>query len=469
MLLEKNFEKDVASIESTLCTQKNFDLVSHPFSLIYKKACAFYIDGYVPDASLSKLFDSLRFIGDETLLKDEETFIESSIPYGDVGTEESLEGICTDILSGRCVLIIEGFAKGIVIDIRSYPQRSVSEPDKEKVLRGSKDSFVESLIFNAALIRRRIRDTNLRFEYFQIGDRSKTDVGVCYLDDKVNKKHLQILKKKLREIKVPALTMNQQTLADLLIKRPWIDPFPKFRYTERVDTATAQIFKGDIVVIIDNAPSVMLMPVTLFDIMEEANDYYFPPITGTYLRIVRYIVTLLTTFITPLWLLALKNPESVPEMFQFVLLKTEPNIPILLQLILLEIAVDGLKLASLNTPSMMTTSLSMIGGIIVGDFAVKTGWFCAESMLYMAAVALANFSLPSVEMTYALKFTRIFNLILTSLFGIYGFFGGIIITFLSMAFNRSIFGFTFLYPLIPFDGKKLLGKFVRFREKSNSK
>lgn len=468
MKISEELATNVKNIDAELCVEKNFDIVSRLFEVCGKRACVYYIDGYVDDGTCSKFFETLQAVDDEKKLENATVFSRSCIPFGDIVTRTDLSDTCSDVLSGRTVLLVDGFEAAFCVDFRKYPQRSVSEPDKEKVMRGSKDSFVESLTMNAALLRRRIRSGELHIEYFNIGRLSKTDVAVCYLSDRVNKKHLDILKRKLRSIKTDSLTMNQQSLADLLIKRTWLDPFPKFRYTERVDTASAQITEGDILVIVDNAPSVMMMPVTLFDVMEEANDYYFPPLTGTYLRLVRYVVTLFTTFMTPLWLLCLAYPESVPETLRFVLLSEPPNIPVIVQLIILEIAVDGLKLASLNTPSMMTTSMSMIGGIIVGDFAVKSGWFNAECMLYMAVVALANFSLPSTEMSYALKFVRIICLLTTYFFGLWGFVGGVVFCFLSVALNRSVFGFTFLYPLFPFNGKRLLKKFFRTKLRSDS-
>lgn len=469
MKIEKELSKNMTEIDSILCIKENFDIVSRLFTICGKRACVYYIDGFADDATSSKFFETLQSTDDGKKLEDATAFSRACIPFGDIAERTDIAESCTDILSGRTLLLVDGFDTGFAVDFRKYSQRSVSEPDKEKVMRGSKDSFVEALTMNAALIRRRIRSEELRIEYFNVGRVSKTDIAVCYLNDRVNKKHLDILKKKLRSIKTDALTMNQQSLADLLIKRTWIDPFPKFRYTERVDTASAQIMEGDILVIVDNAPSVMMMPVTLFDVMEEANDYYFPPLTGTYLRLVRYAVTVLTTFMTPLWLLCLAYPENVPETLHFVLLDKPPNIPVIVQLLILEIAVDGLKLASLNTPSMMTTSMSMIGGIIVGDFAVKSGWFNAECMLYMAVVALANFSLPSTEMSYALKFVRIICLLTTYFFGLWGFVAGIAFCVLSVAFNRSVFGFTFLYPLIPFNGKRLLKKFFRLKLRSDGK
>ena len=193
-------------------------------------------------------------------------------------------------------------------------------------------------------------------------------------------------------------------------------------------------------------------------IMEDANDYYFPPVTGIYLRIVRYLTALVTTFLTPLWFLALCYPQDVPSALSFIVPQDPGAVPVLLQLLILEISIDGLKLASLNTPTLMSTTMSVLGAVIIGDLAIDTGWFCAESLFYMGFVALSNFSMPSYELSYAFKFSRIILLILTGLFGIWGFAGGVVLMFLMMLFNKTFLGYKFLYPFIPFDPQKIRKK-----------
>ena len=209
--------------------------------------------------------------------------------------------------------------------------------------------------------------------------------------------------------------MNQESLAECLYPHKWYNPFPKFKYTERPDTAAAEILDGKIVLLTDNSPAVMILPVSVFDIMEEADDFYFPPVTGTYLRVTRFVIALLTLLLTPTWLLFLQNPQWIPPQFAFIKISGDLYVPVFAQLLILEFAIDGLKLAAINTPGMLTTPLSVIAGLVVGEFAVQSGWFNAETMLYMAFVAIANYTQASYELGYALKFMRILLLILTAL------------------------------------------------------
>lgn len=460
--MQQNYEMTVQGLKEHLRVNESFDLIARDIRVGNKKACLFFIDGMIKDDVMEKILEYFYGALPEQV-KDVETFAQMGVPYVEVGLEDNQENITVGILSGILALVVEGFDQVVMVDARTYPVRSVEEPDKDRVLRGSRDGFVETLVANTALIRRRIRHPSLTMSIFSVGKRSKTDVVVCYMEDVVDKKLLKTIKDKIKNAKVDSLTMNQQSLVEAIHPYKWFNPFPKFKYCERPDTTASALLEGNIVLLVDNSPSAVILPTSIFDVVEEADDYYFPPFTGTYLRFSRYIVTFVTLILTPVWLLALQNPELVPQAFQFVLLKEEPNIPVFWQLIILELAIDGLRLASLNTPSTLSTSLSVIAGIVLSDFAVQSGWFSTEALLYMAFVAISNYTQPSDELGYALKFMRILLLILTVLWNLWGFAIGIVLIFLMLLFNKTISGKSYLYPLIPFHGKELWKRFFRSR------
>ena len=278
-------------LRTAIHAAESFDILTREIEICGRAATLFFIDGFVKDEIMEKLMEFFYSIGTPDTLHDAQSFARGGIPYVEVALEDELSAITTQFFSGVSVLLVDGFDRAILIDTRTYPQRETGEPDKDKVFRGSKDGFVETLIFNTALIRRRIRDSALRMEYYQIGTTSKTDVALCYLSSRADSALLEKIRAKLSAIRVDALTMNQESLAEALIRHRWYNPFPKFKYTERPDTTAAQILEGDIVLLVDNSPSAMILPVTLFDVIEEANDFYFPPITGTYLRLTRCLVT----------------------------------------------------------------------------------------------------------------------------------------------------------------------------------
>lgn len=460
-IINKDFKETINTINKELRVDKSFDLIYRTFKIDDKKASLYFIDGFAKDDILQKLMQYFMDMSNEDDIDNYHDFLKTKLPYIEVDVCDELEKLKLNVLSGVIALVIEGYEKIILIDARTYPMRSIEEPTKDKVFRGSKDGFVETLVSNTALIRRRIRDTNLTFEIYTIGRISKTDVVVAYMNNKVDKKLLANIKEKLNSIKVDSLSMNQESLAECLYKGKWFNPFPKFQYTERPDTSASAIMEGHIVILVDNSPSAMIIPVSFFDILEEADDYYFPPITGTYFRFTRVIVTLVALFLTPVYLLFAYGYVDTPKWLEFIIIKDTINVPILAQLLILEVAIDGMKLAAVNTPDMLNTPLSIIIGVVLGDAAVSSGWFNNEIMLYMAFVAFANFTHGSFELGYALKFLRIFLLLTTSIFGLWGFIGGVIIILLLVAFNKTVSNESYIYPLIPFNGKKLINIFIR--------
>ena len=333
---------------------------------------------------------------------------------------------------------------------------------------GSRDGFVETLIFNTALLRRRVRDTQLTMQYFSIGRRSKTDVVLCYLSGKANPDYVRMMQKRLEAIDTDALTLGHQSLAECLIKTRWYNPFPKIRYTERPDTAAAQVLEGSVLIFCDNSPQVMILPVSIFDFMQETNDYYFTPLTGTYIRIIRYIVFVLALFLVPTWYLLVQNAALVPDWLAFIIPREHGRIPLIAQLLLTEFIIDGLRMASLNTPSMLSNSLSVVGGLILGDFAVGIGWLIPEVILYMAFVAIATFTQRSYELGYAFKFLRIGLLIMTAIGNVWGYAIGSLLIVVLLATNKTVNGKRhYLYPLLPFDGRALLTLLVRRKKQSD--
>ena len=367
------------------------------------------------------------------------------------------------LLSGMSCLLIDGYRECMIIDCRSYPARGVSEPDKDKVLRGSRDGFVETLIFNTALIRRRIRDPKLTVEILSAGESSHTDIALCYMEGRADTELLSTIKQRIQDLHVDALTMNQESLAECIYPHKWYNPFPKFRFSERPDTTAASILEGNIVLLVDTSPSAMILPSSVFDIIEEADDYYFPPITGTYLRLSRMVISLLTLLLTPVWLLLMQNPDYIPSWLEFVRLSDPSHVPLIWQLLILEFAIDGLRLAAVNTPSMLTTPLSVIAGIVLGEYSVESGWFNSETMLYMAFVTVANYSQASYELGYALKFMRVIILVLTACFNFWGFAAGLLLSACSVIFNKTIAGKSYIYPLIPFRWSEVKKRFLRTR------
>ena len=463
MEFSKSLSENVERLKQALQADKNFDIVYRTFTIAGKKAALFFVDGFTKDEVLLKMMQSWWAIKEEDMPEDAYGFSKKYLPYGEIGLVKKEDDMLVQLLTGISCLFIDGFEVCMTIDCRTYPARGVGEPEKDKVMRGSRDGFVETLIFNTALIRRRIRDPKLTMEIMTAGNSSHTDIAICYMNGRQDEDLLKKIKDQIQNLKVDALTMNQESLAECIYPHKWYNPFPKFKFSERPDTAAACILEGNIVILVDNSPAAMILPSSVFDIIEEADDYYFPPITGTYLRLSRMATALLCLLLTPTWLLLMQNPRLLPPWLEFILLSETPFVPLVFQLFILEFAIDGLRLAAINTPNMLTTPLSVIAGIVLGEYSVKSGWFNSETMLYMAFVTVANYSQSSFELGYALKFMRVMILILTAIFNVWGYGAGLLISVCAIVFNKTIAGKSYIYPLIPFKWGELKKRFLRGR------
>ena len=451
-----DFETRTAQLDDLLGVGRNFDMVGRSLQVGGRKARLWVVNGYAEDMLIERMIGRLLAIGDLKKVPDLAAFLAAYVTVPDAAAETDVHSMVVGVFAGKTLLVMDGYDGGLLMDAKEYPTRGVEEPDTSKVLRGSHDGFVESIMANAALLRRRIRDPALTLERHQVGGHSQTDVALVYMKGEANEQHLRQLRQKLDSIDVRSIAMSQESIAECIVPKQWWNPFPKIRYTERPDVATASVMEGSILLMIDNTPSVMLLPTTLFSFAEEINDYYFPPLIGTYLRIVRLVVLFLTVFITPLWYLLVKNGDVLPGELEFLLIEDEYFVPLIVQLLLVEFIVDILKLASLNTPDALSNSFSMLGALILGDFAVQARWLVPEVLVYMAFVAVAGYAQHSYEMGYACKLVRMILLVLIWLWDGWGFAAGVVGTVVLIVSTKPVVGKGYLYPLIPFNGKRLM-------------
>lgn len=554
-----SFDLYMEILKKELPVGESFDLLERKLIIGGRRASMFFVDGLtdgektqriltylmaVPAASLRGVSSSHRFIETalpflDTTIIEPKTEDAGGNPSASVAPEKTGAGseafghfhgqkavqaltwqqavdcynqMLTKLYAGLVPLLVEGLDRIIIIDCREYPSRSVEEPDKEKTLRGAKDGFTENFMENVALIRRRIRDNNLIFKAYNVGNVSKSDVAVVYLKNKADMKLIDKLDRCLKDMGpdedgygtgfasgagsrdfscdgtgfaglgsrrgkrsagvgsggADILSVADQSLLEHLLEALGaanrLNPLPKVRYTQRPDVIVAHLAEGKAAIIVDNSPTVMLVPVSVFEFFQDVDDYYFPKLTGNYFRMIRIINFFVILFLTPVYSILVEYQDFTPEVLIFFVPSEDFAIPIFWQFILLEIAVDGLKLASLNTPTSLGMSLSVIGALILGEFSIDSGWFISQTILCMAVVALAAFTQPSIELSYAMKFARILMLIGIEIYGILGAVGAAVISIIVMATTKTLSGDSYLYPLIPFNWTKL--KRLIFRTKS---
>lgn len=468
MIMTGNHAEDSAAVRERLNPDASFDIIGRNIVIGERSASFYFVDGFIKDGVFEKVLQYLLDLQKEDVAKvsDMYGFAERYMPYVEADVELDVDKAVTAVLSGQTLLLCDGMIGGLLIDARTYPMRGVDQPEKDRVLRGARDGFVETLVMNTALIRRRIRDTALRVEYLQIGKSSKVDIALVYMDGVADKKMVDTVRKKLSSVKLRGISMTQEALSEALIDYSWFNPLPKIKFSERPDYTSACVLEGRIAVVMDNTPSAMILPTGFTDFLKEADDYYFPPITGSYIRFVRILLSFLTVFMTPLFLYFINNPDVLPDWLQFINIAYPVIMPPFFQFLILELLIDTLRLASTNTPSMMSTALGVIGGLLLSEFSIQSGWFAAEVILYMAFVSITSYAQPSFEMGYAQKFFRILTLILTQLFGLWGLGAGFIIFIVSMCITKTINGNSYFYPVIPFNAQDFKRMFLRRKLKN---
>ena len=461
--ISNDYRENVRVLDGLLGVGRSCDMVSRDYLIGGRRARLWVVDGFGSDSILERMGAFWLTLKPENVvgLTEMQDFLDRYITFSESNVTFDISDAVTSVFLGKSLLAVEGLAGVALMDAKGYPSRSVHEPPDGKVLRGSHDGFVEAVVPNMALLRRRIRDPHLTMEGHKVGSRTHNDAVLCYLDDKVDQDLLRKLRGKLLGLDVRSLTMAQESLAEAIRPKQWYNPFPKVRYTERPDAAAASIMEGSIVLMVDNSPSVMILPTGFFDFTQESNDYYFPPLVGTYLRVLRVTVFLLSLFITPAWYLMVSEPNRLPGWLNFLSSPEPVSLSLLSQLLVVEFLIDVLKLASLNTPDSLSNSFSLLGALVLGDFAVQAGWLGPEVLVYMAFVSVAGFAQPSYELGYAFKLLRVALLLVTAAFDVWGFCLGVVGIFVLLCTTKPLVGKGYLYPLVPFNGKALLRLLVR--------
>ncbi|MFZ5590592.1 MAG: spore germination protein [Bacillota bacterium] len=459
--ISKKLDENLALLQDRMAIKENFDVILRQMTVGRVKIALLFIDGLTNDQIVTLLLRHLVTLEQEDItLNTFEKLFAGHISYTEVDRAEYLEDVIEKVLMGPQALLIDGQDQAIIIDARTYPVRSPEEPDLEKVVRGSRDGFVETLVFNTALIRRRLRDPNLRMEIVSVGERSRSDVVVCYLKDVANPDLVREIKERLQQVQIDGMPMAEKTLEELISPGSHWNPYPRVRYTERPDVAAEHLLEGHVLLLVDTSPSVMITPVTFWHHLHHAEEYRQNPTIGVYLRWVRFIGVLVSVFLLPLWLLAVLQPEILPPALKFIGPNKIGNVPIVVQFLIAEIAIDMVRLATIHTPSSLATATGLIAALLIGQIATTVGLFSPEVIMYAATATVGTFMTPSYELSFANRLARLFLLFMVAAFRLPGLIIGFILLLVYLTTTRS-FGVPYLWPLIPFNWTALKTILIR--------
>ncbi|MDC3415425.1 spore germination protein [Aquibacillus salsiterrae] len=433
----------------------SFDVGYRKLSLLKKETDLYYLTGLCDSSLIVELIKKLVEINDnESNVRKLADIVENRLVHQQVTRVKTMDEVVDQLLSGLIVIFVDGVDEAFIVDVRSYPGRSPQEPDTEKVVRGSRDGYTENIIQNTALTRRRVRDERLRHEIVQVGERSKTDICISFLQDVADEGLVNLIKDEIKNIEIDGISMADKTVEEFLVKQGF-NPFPLVRYTERPDVAANHLLEGHVLIMVDTSPSMIITPTTYFHHVQHAEEYRESPVAGTFIRWVRFMGILMSVFLLPLWLLMTMDPSLLPEKLQFIGPNEEGNIPIVLQILMADIGIEFLRMAAIHTPTPLSTAMGLIAAVLIGQIAIDVGMFSAEVILYVAVSAIGSFATPSYELSVANKIARMLLVIITAIFSVKGLVIGFSLYLLLLTTTRSL-NTPYLWPFLPFDYKAMI-------------
>ncbi|MDF2502193.1 MAG: gerXA [Anaerosporomusa subterranea] len=459
MTQERKIAKDIDSninyLKDMLGVGETFDIVFREYLVGRKRAASFSINAMTNDVLVSNILEDITLFKQEDLnINTLKKIFYTHTTHLQAKLLDNFPDAVTSLLSGEILFFIDGEAQILVMDARAYPVRAPSESNVEKVTRGSRDSFVETIVFNTALIRRRLRDPNLRFSIVKVGTRSRADVAVCYIKDITNSRLVDKVKDSLEKIDTDGVPMAEKAIEEYIVPGNRWNPLPRVRYTERPDVAATHLLEGHICLIVDTSPNILILPATLWHHVQHAEEYRQNVLTGSFLRLIRLTGIAFSLLLPPIWLAIVLQPHLLPETLSFLGPRESGIIPLGLQFVLAEIGLELVRMATVHVPSAQSTALGFIGAFMLGDFATKVGLFGNETIFYMAVAVVGTFATPSVELALAVRIFRMALVVLVTAFKLPGLLGGLL-ALLALLVTTKSFGIPYLWPLIPFNFKAM--------------
>jgi stage V sporulation protein AF len=452
--LSNNINENYLVIDELLNMKKNFDINSRELIIRNKKVIMFYVNSLISTDVVVEINNTLiRCTNDEYACNLYE-LIYNNIPHQDIDRVNDLDRVLLDILSGKLCFLLEDEAYALLLDTRSYPQRAVDEPTGESIVRGSHDGFVENIITNVALMRRRIRDVRFRNEILEISKDTPTLVDIMYIDGLVDEEALKMIKEKLNNIKPNRLLMTDRTMEVMLTNTSF---YPLARHSCRPDILASHLYRGKIVILIDNSPNALILPTTFWDNMTSLEDHSQTFVSSLFFKLIRSVGILISLFLMPIWYLVCMREIPIPESMQSII--PDDTSIIFFEILVGELAIELIRVSSLHTPSALNSSLGLISAVLVGNIAIETGILEDETLLLLCFSSVGNYLTPSYEMGIANKIFKII-FILSCLLGIWGFVIACVLWLVYLSSLKSL-NKHYMYPLIPFNFRKIWEYLIR--------
>lgn len=402
-----------------------------------------YGDDHTREMRLASLFDDCSLF---------------STPYS---ITDSVENAVNALLHGQVLLTVDGQSRMAVFPLANHAMRSVTVPQNEKTIRGPKDAFVEDLYTNLALIRQRIRSTELKVESFVLGVHSKTEVLLLYFEGKCKPEMVEQIRSRLGGIQLDH--MNSSSVIEEYLDTNKLSPFPQMLYTERPDAAVASLIEGKVVILTDGTPNHLIVPAPLVAFLQAAEDYYQRFFFSSWIRLIRYLF-FAVSLILPSTYVAITtfHPEMIPVSLLISIASSRDLVPFpaVFEAFAMELTFEVLREAGQRIPTAIGTTISIVGALVIGEAAVQAGIVSAPMVIVVSLTGISSFIIPHFELNLAIRFLRFLLLLLAGMFGLLGVLIGVILILIHLLALEP-FGVPYLSPIAPLDGRKLRDVFVR--------
>ena len=476
--VRRSLDENKAILDAAMGVGTSFDIIYRELLFGEMRMAIYVVNGMFSAISNMVLLNMTKWLTDLGERHEEvppvhnpvdalEVLFTTRLSYAQVTKTTDLNEAVFQVMSGPLVILVDGADHALVVDTREYPDRQPEEPTTERVIRGPHDGFVETLIYNTVLIRRRIRDPRLRFELEHAGVRGQMDVAVGYMEGLTDPSLVAEVRRRIKQITIDGIPAAEQAVSEYLTGGTW-NPFPTVRFTERPDVAAVHLLEGHVIVICDTSPQAIIAPSTLWNHLQHIEDYHVGPFVGTYVRWAQYLGLFFATLLPPLWLAFAIDPRLVHLLpgLAFIGPKQPSSFPLGLQFVGAELTLDILRRAILNTPGSLSATMGILGAIVLGDLAAKSGIFAPEVLVYLVLAAIGQFAISSIELGMAARLMRFTLLIAVWALRLPGLLIGLLVWTLVLLGTRT-FGIPYTWPLLPFDWTAFKG--MLFREPITSR
>ncbi|WP_066052549.1 spore germination protein [Robertmurraya korlensis] len=390
-------------------------------------------------------------------------------PSIDYKVSKNFHQVVWSVLNGEVVIMVDGYMEALTLDIGLPQQRAISEPSTQTIIRGPKEGFVEALPVNIQLVRKRLKNPRLRFEVFQIGSDSKTNVALGYINDIVNEDLLCEVRERINKVDVGAL-LDSGNVEEFIADKSFT-PFPLVYNTERPDSVCGHLLEGKMAIIVDGSPFVLTVPTLFVDFFQASEDYYQPFIMASFVRMVRYSSFMIALLLPSLYVaISTFHHELMPTQLLISIQAQREGVPFpaVIEIMIMELSFEVLREAGVRMPRVVGQTVSIVGALVIGQAAVEAGLVSNVLVIVVAFTAIASFVSPIYNFSIATRLLRFVVIFSASFMGLYGVLLFLIMMVIHLVSLRS-FGIPYLAPVAPFRPKDQDDVFIRMPIWKNKK